>query len=72
MQESEIREMMDLLKSYFISVEGLRDANGAAVTKEDVFENVYFMGLLTDVIEQWLARSMPPPEKSGNSEPSVK
>lgn len=38
----------DVLAKRLHKVEGLRNRNGEAITKEEVLERTYFMGLITD------------------------
>lgn len=56
-------EAVELLTSAFAghleSVEGLTDAAGAAIGKEAVLGNAYFVGLVMEASNEWSNRSIP-------------
>lgn len=55
----EILEMVALFKKYVASIEGIKDANGVAITAEIVLDNAYFLQLIADLATDWISRSVP-------------
>lgn len=44
---------------HLLSVAGLRDADGNAVSKETMFDTLYFMELVNDAAAKWAKGSLP-------------
>jgi hypothetical protein len=46
---------VSILANHITSITGLRDANGSAVTKEQILDAVYFAPLVTDLFQHLIA-----------------
>jgi len=53
------REVNQILAPYLVSVDGLRDAEGAPVAKESVLLDGYFAGLVSTIYQEWFSQRAP-------------
>jgi hypothetical protein len=53
------KEIPQILGGYLVSVDGLKDAEGAPIAKEAVLLDGYFTGLVGVIYQEWFAQRAP-------------
>jgi hypothetical protein len=58
------------MKSYVKTLSGLKAHDASDVTVEELFESAYFLEFLTEVLEEWLDKSIPSNPPSAGASPN--
>jgi hypothetical protein len=59
LSETDFIPLMEILKGYVVALSGLKADDASDISVEELFSKAYFVGLLTEVLEEWLKKGTP-------------